>query len=495
MNRRDFIKMTLGTSLGVLLIPAYAQKKSPQPNLLIIQTDEHNFRTLGCYRKLMHDEQAYVWGKDVAVKTPNIDWIAEHGATCTGFYATSPVCSPSRSSFVSGRYPQNTPVIANDIPMKDNVITFAEVLRENGYATGYAGKWHLNGVGKPQWEPDRKFGFTDNRYMFNRGHWKKLEDEPDGPRVAARDNKGQPSYGVDGADENSFTTDFLAQKTIDFIGAHSNEPFCYMVSIPDPHGPNTVREPYNTMYDPLKFQLPKTAEKSTGGLPSWAQQRDGSKMNAKQMSLYFGMVKCIDDNVGKILEALRSKGILENTIVVFTADHGDMCFEHARHNKGIPLEASAKIPFVIHYPEKITAGTVIREAIGCVDFMPTILRLMGQKPAGTEEGRDCSTLFTKGKSPDHWNDVTFFRQGGKSDKGWFGAVTKRYKLIYSNADSPWLYDLEKDPDELINFYPEPECKDIVKKLSEALINYGKKYNDPRVLMPENMKQLKQAASK
>lgn len=494
MNRREFLKVTVGATLTTVLAPAFGASNNKRPNLLIIHTDEHNFRTLGCYRKLLSQEQAFVWGEGVAVETPNIDWIADHGATCTSFYATSPVCSPSRASFVSGQYPQNTPTAGNDIPLRDNLVTFAEVLGRGGYATGYAGKWHLDGTGKPQWAPKRKFGFSDNRYMFNRGHWKKFEDTPAGPRIAAVDKKGKPTYAVAGADEKSFATDFLAQKTIDFINANSDKPFCYMVSIPDPHGPNTVRAPYDTMYDHLKFQLPKTANKSGEGLPSWAKKdASGEKMKAKQMSLYFGMVKCIDDNVGKILKALREKGILENTIVVFTSDHGDMCFEHAKHNKQFPMEASAKIPFVIHYPAKVKAGTVIHKAMGCVDFMPTVLALMGQKAAGTEEGRDCSKLFT-GAAPADWNDVTFFRQGSENVEQWFAAVTSRYKLVHSANDAPWLYDLTQDPDELVNYYDKPECRDIVEKLSKALIDYGQKYNDPRVLLPKNMKQLEQATS-
>ncbi|MHC4180936.1 MAG: sulfatase-like hydrolase/transferase, partial [Planctomycetota bacterium] len=112
--------------------------------MLIIQTDEHNFRTLGCYRATLPPEQALMWGKSV-VTTPNIDWLASHGAVCTSFYATTPVCSPSRAAFVTGRYPQNTPVTTNNIPLRDDAVTFAEILRRQGYATGYAGKWHLDG--------------------------------------------------------------------------------------------------------------------------------------------------------------------------------------------------------------------------------------------------------------------------------------------------------------------------------------------------------------
>ena len=169
MHRRDFLK-TLSTAAALYAIPAWAREKA-KPNLLIIQTDEHNFRTLGCYRKTLPNKQAFIWGKDAVVTTPHIDWLAENGALCTKFYATTPVCSPSRAAFVSGRYPQNTPVTTNNIALDDDIITFAEVLKRQGYATGYAGKWHIDGDGKPQWAPKRQFGFADNRYMFNRGHW------------------------------------------------------------------------------------------------------------------------------------------------------------------------------------------------------------------------------------------------------------------------------------------------------------------------------------
>ena len=143
-----------------------------QYNVLVIQTDEHHFKTLGCYG-----------GK--IVKTPNIDWIAKNGAMATSFYATTPVCSPSRASLISGLYPQNTDVTNNNIPLDDKVITFAEVLRRKGYSTGYSGKWHLDGEGKPQWQPKRKFGFSDNRFMFNRGHWKKFALTKSGPQIGS----------------------------------------------------------------------------------------------------------------------------------------------------------------------------------------------------------------------------------------------------------------------------------------------------------------------
>jgi arylsulfatase A-like enzyme len=138
MNRRDFLRLISSTAAIAVAAPAFSKSRT-KPNLLIIQTDEHNFRTLGCYRKTLPEAQAYVWGKKAVVATPNIDWLADNGAMCTKFYATTPVCSPSRSAFVSGRYPQNTPVTTNGIPLNDEVITFSEILRRHRYATGYAG--------------------------------------------------------------------------------------------------------------------------------------------------------------------------------------------------------------------------------------------------------------------------------------------------------------------------------------------------------------------
>jgi arylsulfatase A-like enzyme len=454
-----------------------------KPNLLIIQTDEHNFRTLGCYRNTLPPDLAFVWGENIKVETPNIDYLADNGALCTSYYAATPVCSPSRASFVSGRYPQNTPVVTNDIPLNDEIVTFAELLKRQGYATGYAGKWHLDGLGKPQWAPERKFGFEDNRYMFNRGHWKQLETTDQGPRVASRNQEDKPDYGIKGSNSFNYTTDFLTQKTIEFISEDREQPFCYMVSYPDPHGPNTVRSPYDTMYNHFDFRKPKTAFKDTVNLPQWARMAERT-ISSAQMAKYFGMVKCIDDNIGKIMGVLKDKGQLENTIIVFTSDHGDLCGEHGKDNKGNPLEASVKIPFLIHYPGKIPNGKVINQALSTVDFLPTILSLMDVPTAGMEEGRDASALLVNQHATETWEDVIFVRGTGKRDNkpdiNWLAAVSDRYKLVYSPVDEPWLVDFEKDPDELINQFGNQDYDKVVADLSRSLLEYGHKYNDPRV---------------
>lgn len=463
----------------LLALPALAAKKPY--NLLVIQTDEHNYRTLSCYQKLLPKTDYYA-GTDV-IKTPNIDWIADHGAICTSFYATTPVCSPSRGALVSGRYPQNTPVTQNNIRLGDDVITFAEQLRLRGYATGYAGKWHLDGSGKPQWQPKRNFGFTDNRFMFNRGHWKKFVDTPEGPRVGARDKQDNPGYGVDGADEKTFATDWLTDKVIDFIAGNKAKPFCYMVSFPDPHGPNTVRAPYDTRYAQVTVPTPDTTlDKTRAQTPFWAAKTPRLTADTVRslMPKYYGMVECLDDNIGRILDTLREHKILEHTVIAFTSDHGDLCGEHGRLNKGVPYEGSARIPFLFYVPGKIKGGTVVNEALSCVDFLPTVMNLMGHPTAGQEQGRDATELFQKKSA--QWDDIACIRStsGGNS---WIMAVSDNLKLVFANQGKPWLFDLKNDPDELDNHLEKPNHRAAVRRMAVALKAYANKYGDPYLDIP------------
>ncbi|MEN8115628.1 MAG: sulfatase [Bacteroidota bacterium] len=447
-----------------------------KPNLLIIQTDEHNFRTLGCYRDHLSHEQAFIWGEGNNVETPNIDFLADNGMVFTKYYAATPVCSPSRGTLITGMYPQHTGVPKNDLPLKDGLITYSQVLSENGYKTGFIGKWHLDGTGKPQWTPERRFGFNDNKFMYNRGHWKKMEDTPTGPKVAATNNKGNPTYDLNGADETSFTTDFLTDRSIDFIEKNKEHPFSLYLSYPDPHGPDKVRTPYDNMYTHMNFEKPRTFNLNKDTVPSWAKPEKNPKLTHDQ---YFGMVKCIDDNIGRIITYLRENELLDKTIIVFTSDHGDLRAEHGKHNKGNPLEASAKIPFVVYYPAKIPAGKSVKNAFNTVDFAPSILNFMDQKVPSQMVGRDYSTLLATPENQNDFEDITFMRSTGTGKDGsWVAAATSRYKLILSKNDEPWLIDMETDPDEKINFINYPENKVLVMELAQRLSEYAKEQSDP-----------------
>ena len=468
-------------------------KKSDKPNILWIITDEHNFRTLGCYRDLLTTEQANMWGNTV-VETPNIDRLAQKGAIFTRMYSSSPVCSPCRASMFTGQYPQTVNVPQNDLVMDASYPTIATVLSSEGYSTGYAGKWHLSGDDKPGWEPKPTYGFQDNRYMFNRGHWKKLGFETDGkPEVSAKDKNGEPSYNVDNADSTSFTTDWLANRTIDFIDANKNKPFFYVVSIPDPHGPNSVRSPYDTMYADAHFDIPKTFyAKIKKDDPKWRQEDPKLKQEGTLSDIYaqyYGMVKCIDDNVGRIIDKLKAEGLLENTIILFTSDHGDLMGEHRRLNKGVPYEGSAKIPFIVYAENKVKAGTVVTKAANATDWMATFLSLAGVKKQPQTAGRDLTPLI-QDPSLKKWDDITFSRLGS-----WVAAFDSRYKFIIDSSKAdPWLLDNEKDPDENVNYYGNPAYKRVTLHLAQKLKSYLKEQADPLQDNAEVMKKLNHALS-
>lgn len=494
---KNIIKSSIISS--ALLTGAMNIVGQERPNILIIHTDEHNFRTLGCYRRYLSMDQAFPWGEDVAVETPNIDALASNGVLFTRCYATTPVSSPSRGSFFSGYYPQNNGVLTNDLVL--NVPTFADILREHGYDTGYIGKLHLNGKGRPEWHPYKDYGFNDNRFMYNRGHWKKIIDTEKGPEFVTPANMAE-------TDSTNFTTDYLASKAVDYILQHKDTSFCCVLCLPDPHSANQVRPPYNTMFKHLTFQQPRTALKDTTDLPAWSHGTNSPQDRMEDMAQYFGMIKCIDDNVGKLIKTLSDSGILDKTIVIFTSDHGDLCGEHGLVNKDVPLDGSARVPFIVCYPKGVKKGTKVDHVMSVVDFAPSILSFCGIHSPAKFEGRDLSGLW-KGKDfPEEYEDIVFMRSSTAIIKGdwddpttlkrrlWISVVTPDYKLTYSEhpSDIPWLTNLKKDPDELINCYQDPAYKEVVSKLAAQLKNYGEKYNDPRIRHPKIQQEIQSVIS-
>ncbi len=449
------------------------------PNILLIITDEHNFRTLGCYREQLPPEQAEMWGPGSIVETPHLDRIAREGIICTRAYATAPVCSPCRAAMITGLYPHETGVPTNNLVLRSDVPTLPKILNDHGYRTGFVGKWHLGGTGKPEWAPKIDGGFQHKTFMFNRGHWKKFAMEADGPAVAAKDNRGQPSYAVDGANAESFSTDFLTDRTIEWMRQSKDKPFLAVVSYPDPHGPNTVRAPYDRMFNHLRFLAPRTYGRDDLPSPGWlGGGKNHAVFRGEQMSLYFGMVKCIDDNVGRLLQALEEDNELESTIVLMTSDHGDLCYEHDRLNKGNPYEGSARVPMLIRYPKRLRGGHVYSRPVGTVDVTPTLLGLADVSHQSAMQGRDLSNRLEGGEGQgSRGDDIVFLRNAG-TRANWVAAIDDRYKLVLSANDRPWLFDYESDPDELLNFFDRPGTAGATKRLADALAAYAAKSEDP-----------------
>jgi uncharacterized sulfatase len=350
--------------------------------------------------------------------------------------------------------------------MNRDEVTIAHILNRHGYETGYAGKWHLDGEPKPGWVGvDRSMGFADCQFMFNRGHWKKIVEKSEGdPDVSP--------YQVIG-DRKTYTTDWLTDKTIEFLQKPRSRPFFYMVSIPDPHTPFTVREPYMTMYDPEKMIVPNTFKETA---PGKKKKRQGNKEALKRnKARYCGLVKCIDDNVGRILDCLRQKRILDNTIVVFTTDHGEYMGEHGLYGKNQWYRTAYQIPFLVRWPEKIKAGTAIRQFVTNIDVQQTLLGLMDIKSSGREQGRDASPLL-RGETVE-WKDEAMIHHSSLESAGIF---TPDYELVLKANGNHMLFNRLNDPEQTKNLHDNPEYKNVMKELTKRIVRHNITVDAPAV---------------
>ncbi|GHV01193.1 sulfatase [Bacteroidia bacterium] len=456
-----------------------AAKGQPRPNVLVIMVDQMAAWTLGCYG-----------GKEIG--TPNIDLLAGEGCIATGFYANTPVSTPSRGAFQTGLYPQENGAYKNDEQIRQDVSTWAQVLREKGYQTGYAGKWHLDGNPKrPGWDIRGKdMGWSDRAAMYSFGHYKTIEYEPgdDHPRMSSDVTTVAANY----------PTDWFTSRALEFMGRHSRESFCFMLSIPDPHPAYLVRAPYSTMYPSSTMKLPATLTEEPKsdyylynetriGAPDGKAKKTKSEYDQivatlpQNKSQYFGMIKCIDDNVGRIITWLKDNSLYDNTIVVFTSDHGDMMGEHARMAKGVPFESAARVPFIVRYPAKIKGGTVCDCIASSIDFYPTILALAEVEQKEKVSGSSFETALT-GKVQKGWKDRAFIRAYAASYP-WVGVVTRDYKLIYGKNDvrgKALLIDRKKDPSESYNKVEDAAYATLASSLSQEIFDYCTAHNDPHL---------------
>ena len=301
---------------------------------------------------------------------------------------------------------------------------------------------------------------------------------------------------------DAYSKDFLTNRAIECINdkAGSTSPFILMLSYPDPHGPLVVREPYNTMFDDLHFAIPQSAVsslKKQPAPPSWSYTLKPSNIPTsisldkveEEIELYessvdyqsqqrqtFGMIKLLDDSIGRFLQTLKDNDMENNYVVVFTSDHGGSMAEHNRKGKGTPYKASAGVPFLIRWPGKIHAEKHIKTAYSSVDFVPTLLILVG---INTSEfrlpGLDFSgDLMNETNFISHENQLRFLDMANGK---WAAAVSQRYKLILRpNQTQPYLLDSTVDPDEQTNFHKQMGYKAISNDMKGALLSAMKEYD-------------------
>jgi arylsulfatase A-like enzyme len=453
MNRRDCLK-TIGLGAAALAVPVCAgcnqqaaNKPNKKLNFVFILIDDLGWTDVGCYGSSFYE-------------TPNIDKLASEGMRFTNAYAACPVCSPTRASIVAGKYParlgitqwigaiQRPTRYTDRLPLEE--ITIAEVLKREGYATGFVGKWHLappDSDSRADFYPDRQ-GFDIN--------------------IGGDDSGAPPTYFwpyrrrgrsletlPPGGEKGEYLTDRLTDESLKFLEANKDRPFLLYLSHYAVHTPLESKQNLTDKYKAKAAKLPKATR------PAFLPERDAMTKQIQDHPVYAGMVQSVDESVGRVMKKLEELGTAENTVVIFMSDNGGLSTRPKpsstntptanlplRAGKGWLYEGGIREPMFIKWPGVVKPGSVCSEPVTSTDFYPTMLEMTGL-PLMPEQHVDGVSLMpllkNKGKlkrKAIYWHYPHNHGSGNRPS----GAVRAGdYKLIewYENSRIE-LYNLKND---------------------------------------------------
>ena len=493
ITRKEFIKrgvLTTGALYAGALFadavkaaPTGLQASSKKPNLLIIFPDQLRADALGYMKK-------------DPVKTPNLDIFAKQSRNFTQASSCYPLCSPFRASLLTGQYPPTNGVLGNcnskgtpfNNELRQDARCFSDVLKDNGYSLGYIGKWHLdsprepfvkcrNNEKRPAWnewcEPKRRHGFD---FWYSYGTY----DEHMKPMYWDNDAKRDEPHFVD-----KWGPEHEADLAIEYIKnsggkyRNSEKPFVLVVSMNPPHTPyKQVPEKYVKQYDSYK---PEDFLANRNNIP--APDTKWGKYYRENIKNYFACVTGVDDQFGRIVNSLKENGLDENTVVMFTSDHGDCLGIHDEVSKNNAYEESAHIPLLIRYPAKLKPAEEDM-LISTPDIYPTLLSLMGFKSdiPSAVQGVDYSEQLISGKGEKPASQLYYLMEPGEPWGGKRGVRTSRYTAVYEKKKEGGikcgiLLDRVEDPGQNKNL-AETNPELCEKLLKEELIPQLKKQADP-----------------
>ncbi len=426
-------------ALALLLTVWGAQAAEPKPNILVVLADQWR-------------AQAFGFAGDVNVKTPHLDRLAAEGIRLSNAIAGLPVCCPVRASLLTGQRALTHGVFLNDVPLRSEAVTIAEALQGAGYATGYIGKWHLNDHGRSSFIPrERRQGFD---------YWKAME--------CTHDYNNSFFYGdtPEKLKWPGFDAIAQTQDACQYLRNHARreKPFFLFLAWGPPHDPyHTAPERYRTLYDPAKIEL-------RPNVPSERQEE-----TRKILAGYYAHCTALDDCMGELLATLRETGLAEDTILVFTSDHGDMLGSQGLFKKQKPFDESIRVPFLLRWPKGLgTTPRTLEAVFTSEDLMPTLLGLCGAPIPPSVEGLDYSQYLRGGKDPgDGAAEILCVapfgewerRNGGKEYRG---VRTTRYTYV-RDLNGPWLlFDNQADPFQTNNLVQVPSHADLQSSLDALL---------------------------
>ncbi|MBR2857080.1 MAG: sulfatase [Bacteroidales bacterium] len=485
-----------------------------RPNIIFIMTDDHTTQAMSCY------------GGNL-IETPNMDRIADEGMRFDNCYATNALSGPSRACILTGKFSHKNGFTDNASTFDGSQLTFPKVMRENGYATGVVGKWHL--ISKPQ-------GFD---------HWSILLGQNE------QGNYFKPVFYENGTvvKEDGYVTDVITDKAIEFIDdVHDEKPFMLMLHHKAPHRnwmpaprhlgifndtvfpePETLFDDYegrgeaarsqdmnieNTLEDEWDLKLLTREEILAGNnrlhdvyirmpeevqhkwdsvyAPRIAEYRSGKLQGdelvrwkyQQYMRDYLATAMSVDESIGRVMEYLEEIGELDNTVIVYTSDQGFFLGEHGWFDKRFMYEECLRMPFVIRYPKMIKAGSTSKAICMNVDFGPTFLDLAGIEVPSEMQGRSFrKVLEKKGRIPAGWREAAYYHYyeypAEHSVKRHYGIRTSDCKLIhfYNDIDQWEMYDMTADPQEMRNVYDDPAYAGKRAQMHRILEQVQQEYED------------------
>lgn len=429
-----------------------------RPNILLLYTDQQRWDALGA-------------NGNAEIITPNLDALARRGTSFTRHFVQNPVCMPSRISMLSGRYPSSLGITQMGVPVPEDLITLPRILQRNGYRTANIGKLHfLPHANRDHRQPHPAYGFNhleiaDEPGVYEDAYraWarRKAPDQVDkisaGIPPMARvwqqamgisdgiKHRGDPEgrHDFDGgipfaADDDLTFSAFVGEQTAEFIQSSGSQPFFCIAGFYAPHAPWIAPQKYLDMYAPAGLSLPEYPPDIDQSRPQDpdAPFSDAQLRRAKQG--YYAMISELDHYVGQILATLEDSGKAEDTVIVFTSDHGEWLGDHLRYGKGYPADdAVSRVPLIIVPPEG-ARGQLHEGIVEALDIAPTLLDLAGIQIPPDMQGESLRGILA--------GDNTRQKQLALTEgAGWKSLRSDRYRYLIHDNGVEMLWDLDADP--------------------------------------------------
>jgi N-acetylglucosamine-6-sulfatase len=448
------VRLALGLQFLALLTACGRGPADERPSLVLVLADDQRFDTLSC-----------AGGKHV--QTPCLDRIAAEGAFFERAYVTTSLCCPARAGIMTGLYAHKTRIRSNedDADFLASGLGFPELLQEEGYATGFFGKWHIPNPGAM---PQRGF----DRWVSFDGQGQYIDE----------------TFNIDGERQQlpGFNTDRLFDLALEWIEEQGERPYLAIISVKNPHGPYIPPRRHRGSLADQDWSLPESAHDPVEELPAFIQRVRTTQRNRffdeegltheVTVRAYYQMMLSFDDNVGRLTAALDDNGTAERTALFVTSDGGFMWGEHGLYRKRTAYEPSIHVPLLVRFPREIAAGTALSELALNIDVAPTMLDLAGVAIPSTYQGRSMRPLWRTGAS-DWRQDLLYIDGWGRFVDGpqELAVCTQRYKYVRYRRGvvEEALFDLETDPDERHNIAGQEEqatrLAGMAQRMGELLV--------------------------